>query len=262
MRVDQVLLLLLSALSIKNHKVVLSWLAVNLWQKEAFKLMLDCRLITPISNAAAIQCQGCEHHCNVDVIPHVYPNKTKYYAICDHPIMHEQMGRLTIPNEQLKQWQISIGQLAKVIRHLLALTTDIRYSKDNKVLSLGMLKSDTGRKWINLIIEPLSLEVNQHILPIADILYFDGDKLTLDNDRLKYSLNNPANVDDSYKPKVSKRELQRANKLAKYKSWHDEYIILHRQHPKQNDSWISRKIALMPIADGASSETIRKNMKK
>jgi hypothetical protein len=151
--------------------------------------------------------------------------------------------------------------VALVISRLLALQTAVSYSKDKTVINLGMLASDSGRKWLKLNTEPLSLEVNQHSLAVEEVLFMDGVQLAIDKERIIYALNNNPSPEDIVKPKISKREQQQAATLARYKTWQDEYKSLKKHNLKQNDSWISRKIALMPIANGASSETIRKNMK-
>lgn len=272
MHVDQVLLLLLNSLSLKSHKLVLSRFSVNLWQEQAFTLMLDNKLITPVSKAKNIQCRYCEKNCTLDVILHSYPNKTRYYSICEDPIMHEQVGRMTIPSEQLKQWQISIKQLAVLIGELLGLSSDISYKADQKSISLGSLKSRAlGRKSVVLNVEPLSLVVNQSELPINELLYFDlnsSNKLMLDKDKIDHALNikQPPTA-KNYSPNIDKKELRKAKTKAMYQSWQDEYEKLKRKHPnkpnqpKKTKGWYVYKISKMDIAQGATVANITRILK-
>ncbi|WP_426370449.1 hypothetical protein [Pseudocolwellia sp. HL-MZ7] len=268
MHVDQVLLLLLNSLTLKSHKLVLSCFSVNLWQEQAFTLMLDNKLITPISTAKNIQCRYCEKNCTLDVIPHSYPNKTRYYAVCEDPIMHEQVGRMTIPPEQLKQWQISIKQLAVLIAELLGLSSDISYKADQKSISLGALSSKAGRKSVVLNVEPLTLVVNQSILPINELLYFEGDKLLLDRDKIEHALNiKQPPATKNYSPNIDKKELRKAKTQAMYQSWQEEYEKLQRENPhkpnqpKKTKGWYAYQISKMPIAQGGSAANITRILK-
>lgn len=261
MHIDQVLLLLLNSLTLRSHKLVLSWYSVNLWQEQAFTLMLANKLITPISKAKTIQCRYCEKNCTLDVIPHSYPNKTRYYAVCEEPIMHEQVGRMTIPPEQLKQWQITIKQLAVLVAELLGLSSDISYKADQKSISLGALPSKAGRKSVVLNVEPLTLVVNQSIFPVNELLYFEGDKLLLDRDKIEHALNLKQSPPvKTYRANTDKRELQKANTLAMHQDWQEQATKLKKKQPTMSKTWISQQIAKLPISQGKSAETIRKNI--
>ncbi len=260
MPVDHVLTLLLSSLS-TNNKLILSWAAISLWREDALNILLECQLIKPISNATNIQCMACENSCSIDVHPHQYPNKIKYYAVCDDPIMHEQMGRMTVPVEQLKQWQCSIKQLALVVAKLLDFSNNDFQNTMNKT-RLGMLKTPKGRKWVSLLHDPLALEVNQELLPIAEVLFFEENKLFLDMDRVNAALLivQPPEI-KPYAPNCDKQTISKLNTQAMYQDWQDEYCKLKKDHPDKSISWRAKRIAKSPIAQGRDSETIRKMIK-
>ena len=261
MHIDQVLVLLLSSLSLQNNKVMLSWLAVNLWQKDTLNLLLDNKLLVPALKANNIQCQGCEKHCCVNVTAHKYPNRTLHYALCEDAYMHEEMGRMHIPPEQLKQWKISIKQVAQVVADLLGFSTDISYQANQQTIKLGYLESKAGRKSVILNVEPLTLIINQSELPINEILFFDGNKLRLDNAKIDNAvkLKQPPHT-KIYRPNSDKKAVAQANKEAMYLDWHDQAIKFKKKHPHQSKTWISQQIAKMAIGKGKSAETIRKNM--
>jgi len=263
MKIDPVLLLLLNTLSLKKPKFVLSWVAVNLWQEQAFKLMLGNKLITPTSKATNIECQLCNNRCTLDVIPQEYPNKkTRHYAVCEDPIMYEQIGRMTIPAEQLNQWKFSFKQLAVLIADLLDLPCDIRYKADQKSIALGALKSKAaGRKSVVLNVEPLSLLVNQSELPVNELLYFEDNKLALDKDKIDHALNLKQSAQPkTYKPNVDKKEQRKTNTQAMYQDWQEHAIKLNKRHPTKSNKWLSQQIAKLAIAKGRNAETIRKSI--
>lgn len=261
MGIEQVLSLLLSHLS-KHKKVVLSWAAINLWQPKTFELLLKNHVIKATDKASVIQCQGCEKHCTVDVTRFDYPSsKIRYYAVCEDDYMHEQMGRMTIPPEQLNQWQCNTKQLIKIIARLLDIETEINFSVTTEQTRLAMLHSNAGRKWLTLIHQPLALEINQVIMPLEALLYFDGDSLALDKNQINHALNlkQPTTV-KGYTPSTVKLENRKANTQAKYQDWQDEAIKLKKKNPTKVRTWISQQIAKMPIAQGKSAETIRRNI--
>ena len=264
MHIDQVLLLLLNSLTLKSHKLVLSWFSVNLWQEQAFKLMLNNKLIVPTSRATNFQCQLCTNRCTLDVIPQEYPNKnTRYYAVCEDPVMYEQVGRMTIPPEQLKQWKISIKQVAVLIADLLGLSPDINHRAEQKSIALGALQSKAaGRKSVVLNVEPLSLLVNQSELPINELLYFESDKLTLDRDKINHALNlKTSPTVKTYRANTDKKEQKKANTQAMYQSWQDEYERLKRKTPNKTKGWYAYKISKLAIAQGKSEATIKRMLK-
>ena len=261
MAIDQVLLLLFNHLS-KHKKLVLNWAAIQLWQLKAFELLLKNHVIKATYKATNIRCQTCEKYCTVDVTRHDYPNyKIRYYAVCVDDYMHEQVGRMTIPPEQLQQWQCSTKQLLKIIARLLDIDKEITFSVNTEQTRLGMLAKEAGRKWVTLIHNPLALEINKIILPLEEILYFDGDSLTLDMDRVSYALNlkQPAQV-KGYLPSVNQREKQRSKTQALHQDWQDAAIKLKKKSPQYNKTWISKQIAKLPIAQGRNAETIRKSI--
>ncbi|WP_114327321.1 hypothetical protein [Candidatus Colwellia aromaticivorans] len=261
MHIEQVLILLINSLSLKQNKIVLPWAAVKLWQDSVLEILLENGLLTKISKAKNIQCQACENHCNVDVIPHQYPSTTRYYAACDDPFMHEQMGRMTVPPKQLSQWKISIKKLAVLIADLLGLSCDISYKADQKSIVLGTLKSKAGRKSVVLNVEPLSIIINQSVLPVNELLFFEDNKLALDKDKIDHALNLKQSPSaKTYQANTDKKEQRKANTLAMHQSWQDEAIKLKGKRPNMPKTWISQQIAKLPISQGKSAETIRKNI--
>jgi hypothetical protein len=160
------------------------------------------------------------------------------------------MGRINIPLEHLQQWKASKRQLAKVIADLLGLELTPDKAKHKTNIQLGMLPSKNGRHWASLNLDPLAFELNQHIAPLNEIIYFDGEELVVDRPRInRMLLAEP-------KLKGNKRETE-----AMHQDWHDAYIRLQRQNPKKSARWISKQIEKMPIAQGRDSATIYRKMK-
>jgi len=60
----------------------------------------------------------------------------------------------------------------------------------------------------------------------------------------------------------TRREEQRRETQAKYKSSQKEYLSLKKANPDKSDVWYFLRIARMEISRGSNSETIRKHMKR
>lgn len=258
---EQVFTTLLKQLA-NEGKVIISWQDVQLWQEGVLAFLLKHKVIKVMSAAQSMPCSGCENQCVMDVITSKINHKARAFIVCENSDKQAHMGRIAIPLVSLSQWTFTVNQLAGVIYRLLNFSCEVTYSANNTVINLGMLKSDHGRKWVSLNTDPLSLTVNQHHIPVDDVLFINNDHLSIDDARIHYALNNAACSDQMVKPKISKREQQRAETRARYQSWKDEYKRLKQKYPDKPDTWIAKKIATLPIAGGASEDTIRKYMKK
>ena len=264
MTFNDVLLALLEHMRATNKPVIINWDGVQQWPAGALDRLLQVGILTPASSATSLECQGCERHCFMDVLTQTNGNKVpmRAFIVCDVPEMQDQMGRMQIPLERLNQWQSTAKQLAKVIADLLKFKDKIECKAGQSNIRLGMLKGSNGRRWISMDATLLSLEINQHIVPIDDILFFEGEQLNVDYSRIITMVNSkPPNTGNKYKPSTSKREAGKQKTQAMYQDWKDQYLIFKNNHPDKSDTWYSLQIVKMEIAKGRDAETIRKNMK-
>jgi hypothetical protein len=265
MTFNEVLLELLAKLRAENKPILIGWDAVQLWSEHVFDSFLEFGLLYPASSAQSIECIACENNCFMDIIalPHNDPVLSRAFIICDDAEMQSQIGRVQVPLVRLQQWQSSVKQLARVIADLLDFKDKIEFTANQSTIKLGMLKSSMGRRWVSLNCADLSIVINQHSVPVDDVLYFENQQLFIDRDCIDDLLNRrPLQQDKTYTPSTNKREAKKLETQAMYQDWKDEYLRLKTLHPKRSDiqTWSSKKIAKMDIAKGKSSEYIRKNM--
>jgi len=263
MTFNDVLLDILVRLRAENKPILIDWDTVQYWPEPVLDYFLDLGLLSPASSAQSIGCIACENHCFMDVItlPHDDPALSRAFIICDDAEMQSQIGRVQIPFVRLQQWQSSVKQLANVIADLLAFKDKIEFTANHSTIKLGMLKSSKGRKWVSLNCADLSLVINQHSVPVEDVLYFENEQLLIDSDCIDDLLNrSPLQQDKAYTPSTSRCEARKLKTQAMYQDWKDEYLNLTKTHPNKPNTWISMKIAKMSISKGKDSETIRKKM--
>ncbi len=262
---NDVLLALLAHLRAENKAITISWDMVQQWPEGVLNTFLQLGLLTPASAAQSIECNGCDNHCFMDVVtlPHDDPALTRAFVVCDDAEMQSQMGRINVPLHRLQQWQSSVKQLAKVIAKLLVLQDKITFSVNQTVIQLGMLKAEKGRRWVTLNGSDLSLEINQHTVPVDEVLYFENQQLVIDRYKIDDLLNSESlSKGKKYTPSTTKREAGKIQTQAMYQDWQDEYLRLNKLHPNKTDRWYAAKIFKMDIAKGRDAETIRKNMVK
>lgn len=263
---------LLQALIQDNDKVNYSFADVQQWQSGVLNVLLDYQLIKSMSAAQSIECSGCENNCFMDVVSHQLSNpigeKTRSYIVCDDSEKQAQMGRIAVPQEQLKQWQVSIKNLALLLAQLLGFDNHNLDVKQDSI-RLGMLKSSNhGRKWASLNKQPLALVLNQVQIPISELLFVENGKLTIDRARIDAVLvvKQPIRAKD-YQSNTDKRTQSKANTQAMYQTWQDEYEKLKRLHPnkpnqpKKTKGWYAYQISITPIAQGGTVANITRILK-
>ncbi len=282
MNLDQTLSALLQnlsqALKQGDDKVIYRFADVQQWQALVLPVLLDYQLIKQISAAQSIECSGCENNCFMEVISYSPSDKlsnkigepTRSYIVCDDSEKQAQMGRIAVSQEQLKQWQVSIKNLALLLAKLLGFedASFDSYSLKKEFIPLGMLKSSNGRQWASLHKQPLALDLNQELIPIEELLFVDNGKLTIDRARIDavLAVKQPIKAKD-YQSNVDKREQRSAKTAAMHQSWQDEYEKLKRKNtnkpnqPKKAKGWYAYQISKLPIAQGRSAATIERSLK-
>ncbi|HIF9158921.1 TPA: hypothetical protein ACX6PJ_003621 [Photobacterium damselae] len=71
----------------------------------------------------------------------------------------------------------------------------------------------------------------------------------------------PPPVQKAYTKNNDKQTYNKAKTQTKYLRWQKQAVKLKKNHPNKTKSWIASEIAKLPIAEGKSMDTIRKNIK-
>lgn len=267
MTLNDVLLSLLEPMGATGEAHLVTWNTVQQWPVDALERMLETGILTTAKPAQSIECQGCENRCFMEV--HLLSGEDKKparaFVVCDDPEKHEQMGRIEIPLERLQQWKVTALQLTKVIAGLVGIECKAEDRHGLSNIRIGMVKGKNGRRWLSLNKTPLTLEINDHHLPLEEVLFFEDAALAIDRMRIDQLIDKaPGSDGKKYKPSTEKREAGKRKTEAMREDWREEYLKLRREYPdtvRFSDSWIAKKIAKLDIAQGRNSETIRKNMK-
>jgi hypothetical protein len=267
MTLNDVLLSLLEAMGATGETHLVDWDAVQQWPDGALGRLMEAGILSIAKPALSIECRGCENRCFMEVhqLPGGDKRPARAFVVCDDAEMQGQMGRIEIPLERLQQWKVTALQLAKVTARLLGIECKAEDRHGQANLRVGMVKGENGRRWLSLNKSPPSLEINDHRLPLEEVLFFEDGVLAIDRIRIDQLIDKaPSSARKKYKPSTEKREAGKRKTEAMYEDWREEYLKLRRKHPdtvRHTDSWIAKQIAKLKIAQNRDSETIRRNMK-
>lgn len=252
----------LVSLEVGSGIAVISHDTVATWDAGVLDAFVASGLLKKAATAQSIECHGCEERCFMDVV--VQPEKStpaRAFVVCDVPGKQEIMGRVPIAPERLRQWQCTSMLLARFLCEQLGIDGTPETPRDSQRIRLGMLKGAKGRRWVSLVQRPLALEVNRQQVPIAEVLFVEGNKITLDWPRIRHALSSDAKTAGKhYAPNTDRRKARKEDTQAMYQDWQDAYAELAEKHPGMGKKWYSIRIARLPVAHGRDAETIRKRL--
>lgn len=251
---------LLAAIESSKGMVIFGHDAVQQWDEGVLDALAAQGLLKKASTAHSLECKGCEEHCFSDVIVQTRAGKTRAYIVCEVPDKQAEMGRVAVPLERLQQWQSSPLMVALYLARALGLDVDISDATAG-MISLGMMQSPHGRRWASLLVESLSLEVNQRTIPLVELLFVEKGAVVLDKLQIQKVLSlNTKPAGKVYSSNTDKREIRKQATEARRQDWLDAHKQLQRQHPGKSKRWYSIRIARLPVGGGRESETIRRQL--
>jgi hypothetical protein len=260
MTFEDVLEELIQILSSKGDDTI-SWELVRQWPINAIEIFQDAGWIKPKESAKSVVCPGCEENCFMPVhsVSARKDQPARAYVACDQ---RDDMGRIPIPPEMFQQWQITENQVAQWIARQLGLRGKPKRDNESNNILIGDVqgKKKTGQLELNCT-KPASLKASGHSLSLIEVIYLKKNQLQIDRAATFNLIDRPPPA-NRYTPSTARREARKLDKQDMYKSWRKAYRELNRNNPDKSDNWCALQIAMMDIAQGRDSETIRKEMKK
>jgi hypothetical protein len=231
------------------------------WPDAAVKAMKSQKLIVKASPASSAICPGCERECVMPV--HTLPDTAGTQAsfiVCDK---RNDINRVTVPAEGLKQWKCSADLVCVFVAASLGLRRSARQTGIADLWEIGIAFGDKRSQMLCLQANGvLALVAGNNVLPLAELIEYHDGVYSLDGTLIRQLVDTATTADDRYTPSDIKREVRKLDTQAIYEGWRKAYRNLKKNHPNMSAVWISRKIAKMDIAHNRDAETIRKKMKK
>lgn len=192
---------------------IISWNETNRWPKGTLEIFQKAGLIKPTTSAQSVECPGCEDNCFMPV--HVFPPEhgrpARAFVACDR---RDDIGRVKISEEQLKQWQTTRKQFAKWLYETIGTRGILEENSKTGRIRLGALQEGGRAGDVVLAFgEKTELYVSGKPFPLTDVVCFNDGELEVDRDVIVAYLNPDP---------TGKRETRKRETKARHKKWNQE----------------------------------------
>jgi hypothetical protein len=240
-----------------NKDVIIGWEQV----KQAVSI-LNSGLLKPASPATMIECNACHEQCLMPVHVLAAQNgKTgRAFVVCDK---RNDMGRIKVDLARLAQWHTTQAQLALWTAQQLNIKTNPVIDKATGSYKLGSVQGKKRLAQLELsFTDNILLKTAGHQLPLIEAIEFIETTPTIDLLMVQQLVDLPPVIEKAarYNPSIARREANKLDTQAMYQDWQKAYRKLKKEHPTKSDSWISKQIAKMEVAQKRSAGTIKKKM--
>jgi hypothetical protein len=230
------------------------------WPSEAVKVIKSQKLVTRARPATSAICFGCEEQCVMPVhTPPTAAGSKASFIVCDK---RSDVNRVPVSANRLTQWQSNAELVCGFIAASLGLRRTSRQTAHNDLWEIGIV---SGQKRFQMLClranDGLTLIVGDNKVPLAELIKFCDGKYALDGDTIRRMADAATTADHRYTPSQAKREIRKLETQARNGKIQKKYRELKRDVSGKPDTWYAKKIKKMGIADGLTSETIRKIMK-
>lgn len=181
------------------------------------------------------------------------------FVVCDK---RDDINRVAVPSERLKQWRCDIDTLCGFIAQSLELRPNCQRGSGAGLREIGIAAGDKRHQMLCLKADgELALIAGSTALPLAELVRYRESAFSIDNATIRRLVDSATTADNRYTPSNARREARKLDTKASHESWQKEYRALKKRRPEMSDVWYSQQIARMDIAKGRSAGTIKKNMK-
>lgn len=231
------------------------------WPIAAVVAMKSQGLLAKAKPASSAICPGCERDCVMPV--HIIPTRdnlpARAFISCDK---RNDISRVAIPFAKLNQWQCTIDSVCQFIVICLKLRGSNQPTENYSFRNIGITKGNKRSQMLCLKADGvLSLLAGNNTLPLIELIEYHDGAYSLDHVMIRQLVDTATTADNRYTPSNAKREARKLDTATMYESWQKEYRSLKKKRSGMTDTWYSKQIAKMEIANARSAETIRKNMK-
>jgi hypothetical protein len=229
------------------------------WPTWALDALLAIGLLQQATRAAEVFCDGCEWACLKPVVVRNLPNgrRSRAFVVCDE---EPDQGRIEVAPDRLARYFATVGSVAKLVARSLGLKSSAAPGRDGS-LAIGRVRGRNGYRTLSLHPreKELLLSTGGHLLPLGDLLHWEGRALAVDSQAIRRLIDRKAARSS---PEVSvPPALQTHGRRTKTKR--DQQIRLEAARlRRQNKHWtmtrISEHISRMAMANGISAARVRR----
>jgi hypothetical protein len=173
----------------RGAPVLLSEQELGTWPGATVAAMKVQGVLTQARPASSVVCPGCEEACAMPVQVVSYPTGPRAFIVCDR---RDDVNRVPVPIDRLKQWQASARSIADLLTRLLNLRPLDVSGPDAVRWEIGILKGTKHSSHVVLSVDgSLTLSLAGHSIPLMDVLTLEGDRFVVDRRALQRRVDQP-----------------------------------------------------------------------
>ena len=184
------------------------WDEVKDWPAGALDVLVTSGLVQQAQPRNPIECDGCEENCinmRVEIYPAQEDKPGRAFITCDK---RDDMGRIRVSFDRMRQWQTTGGLVAAVLARLLGFSQSSTQATDGRQWHVGTLKGKKHNSPVRLLaVDGLTLALAGHTAPLLDVLTIEKNALTLDKAALVLLVDKPADIGEAEMPAARKARL-------------------------------------------------------
>ena len=257
---DALLELLARVGASRDAAAIVSEEELSQWPAEAVREFKSQKLLAKASPAASVVCSGCERECVMPVYTLTHPTRgPALFVVCDK---RDDINRVEVPAARLSQWRCDIDAVCGFIAQSLNLRLNHRRGSGDGLWEIGIAAGDKRHQILCLKADgELTLIAGSAALPLAELIRYRESAFSIDNATIRQLVDSATTADNRYTPSNARREARKLDTKGLHESWQKEYRAMKKRRPEMSDVWYSQQIAKLDIAEGRSTETIRKHMR-
>jgi hypothetical protein len=245
-----------------TSRVIVSALATEGWPRGLLAQLTKAKFLRKAEPAHSVICPGCHHACPMKVFSDTHPEtgNTRHLIVCDR---RDDIGYVPLNSTDLEQWQLSVEQLADLLKAELQLTPTAM-QMDVGTKPLGRIRGEHGPRLVAINTDDgLHVAIGNKTLPLIELIFWQGGSLVIDIAEIKTLADRDETAThESYVPSTKGRETRKAKTADRRLYWKQEYLRLKRGHPEWSDQAIAATIREHdPHPEKRDPETIRRYMK-
>lgn len=250
---------LLARVGAQGGAVLVTAAELAQWPAPAVAALKKQKLLTRASPATSAVCPGCENECVMPVHTLVRANGVATsFIVCDK---RDDTNRVPIAAEQLLQWRCDVPVVCQFVATSLNLRPSAQQVSSDTLVNIGMVLGKKRTQMLALRLQhELALTAGNSTIPLADLASFDDGSFTVDAAGVRQMVDAAPPADPRHTPTTAKREVRKADTVAKYANWQKAYRKLLKTNPGKSDVWYAKQIEKTPAAQGLNYSTIKKHM--
>lgn len=228
------------------------------WPAQVLAALLRQGVLTEADRATAIDCPGCEWHCQKRVVVRRADDVSRAFIVCDEVPQH---GRVTIGLRNLRQFQTSLRSIGLVVAGAIKAGAP-KVTHGGAGYALGHVKGRNGMRSVvvGIVDGQFVLGVGKHLVAISSILACRDAELVVDRGQIQRLADRKEETASQVVGHVSDRSRQKARTTSTRQRNQSILREAKKLHAEGGLSWtdVAASIAGSAVAPKLKADSVRR----